>query len=221
MQTIQILGLAGVASYATARLLVRYDWVQYARYAVIAVPVDTLPDMPKGYRVAPLDAGALSDLTIDAPADVQADRFAQGMTCLGAYNAKDVLVGVIWVAPHGIIETDVQLAFTIPSTCSWDTGLWIDPRYRLSRAFAALWAGAAMWMRDAGKRWSISRIADYNLASTLSHRRLGAVLIDHQLAITMFGWQYCGSSRPRLIRVGRDAPAPVPLGPRILRKVAG
>ena len=175
----------------------------YWRYALVAVPVDRMPAMPAGYSVRPLTQDDLDAIIIDAPRRVQLDRHAQGMTCLGAFNRKDVLVGVTWVSLREAMEDDLSIRFIVPSGHCWDTGLWIVPQHRMSRAFTALWAGVGEWMRERDLIWSLSRIADYNIASSLSHRRLGARVLDHHVVLRLARWQIAFHARPRVIRADR------------------
>ena len=175
----------------------------YARYALVAVPAHRMPAMPAGYTVRALTQDDLDDQVIDAPRRVQQHRFAQGMACLGAFNRKGTLVGVIWVGLREAVEDDISVRFIVPSGHCWDTWLWIAPQYRMSRAFTALWAGVAAWMADRGLLWSLSRIADYNIASGLSHRRLGARVLDHHIVLRIARWQIAFHARPRIVRADR------------------
>jgi hypothetical protein len=207
LSTVQMLGLAGMLSYAAARFAARAGMLGYNRYTLVAVPVDGMPKMPRGFRVAVLDAKALAAQEIDVSASVQAARFAQGLTCLGAYNAKDELVGVTWAGTAPFIEDEVHVRFSVPADAGWDTGLWVRPEHRLGRGFAALWAGTADWLRSEGRCWSMSRIADYNLPSILSHKRMGAITIGHITVIRFFRWQWMADGKPRMIRLGGNTPA--------------
>lgn len=213
LHTIQILGLAGVASYAVARIAVRSGLLVFYRYAIVATPRTAMPSMPAGFQVRSLAPEELSAHNIDAPIHVQADRFAQGMTCLGAFNKRSELVGVTWLAPGGLVEDDVNVRFAVPDGSCWDTGLWIAPRFRLSRAFVALWAGTAEWMAVHGLEHSYSRIADYNLPSILSHKRMGAITLGHHSFIKIGRWQYSSSTRPRFVRQSGVPAAVLSLGP--------
>lgn len=205
--TIQMLGLAGLLSYAVARLATKAGVVGYSRYTLVAVPVSGMPKMPRGYRVEPISPDALAKFTIDANVEEQARRFAQGLTCLAAYNARDELVGVTWVGTGPFDESMVHLRFIVPDTAIWDTGLWIHPDHRLGRAFAALWAGTAEWMQARGRIWSMSWIADYNLPSLLSHRRMRSATVGHITTVRFFRWQYMAEGIPKFVRIDRGAPA--------------
>lgn len=207
MTTIQMLGLAGVLSYAAARFAARAGVLGYNRYTLVAVPVDGMPKMPRGFRVAELSLEQLRHHRIDVSEEVQATRFAQRLACLGAFNAKDELIGVNWMGTEPFVEDEVHVRFSVPADAGWDTGLWVRPEHRLGRGFAALWAGAADWLRAQGRTWSMSRIADYNLPSILSHQRMGAVTVGHITAIRFFRWQWMAEGRPRLVKVDVGAPA--------------
>ncbi len=207
VSTIQLLGVAGLLSYAAARFAARAGILGYNRYSLVAVPVGGMPNMPRGFRVELLDANALAQCQIDVSTDVQATRFAQGLVCLGAFNAKNQLVGVNWVGCGPFVEDEVNVRFSVPENAGWDTGLWVRPEYRLGRGFAALWAGTAEWLHAQNLQWSISRIADYNLPSILSHKRMGAVTVGHITAVRLYKWQWMAQGRPRMVRVSGGAPA--------------
>lgn len=207
--SLKMLGIAGVLSYAAARLATKAGIVGYRRFAMVLVPLEEMPDMPRGFTVRELTPDALSRLTIDVPQTVQAGRFAQGLACLGAFNLKGELVGVTWVGTGPYIETLVHVRFAVPSDAAWDTGLWIAPAHRLGRGFAALWAGTAEWMRANGRSCSISWIADYNLPSLLSHKRMGAVTLRRIIIVRIFRWQYIAEGRPRIVKIASNQPADI------------
>lgn len=209
----KMLGVAGVLSYAIARFATKAGVVGYRRFILVSVPVDGMPEMPRGFTTRPLSPSELRNHPIDVPEETQTQRFAQGLTCLGAFNGQGVLVGVNWVGVHDFTESEIHVRFALPAGCGWDCGLWIAPRYRLGRAFAALWSGTAEWMRANGRTASISWIADYNLPSLLSHRRMGAITVGHITAMRFFNWQYVAQGTPKLVRV--DGPQPARLELRL------
>jgi len=208
LTTLQLLGLAGVLSYATARLVAKAGLIGYSRYTLVAIPVDGMPKMPRGYRVENRTIDQLEGLDINVRREEQERWFAQGMECLVAFNAKGDCVGATWVGPGPFDEIMVHLRFEVPDNAAWDTGLWIPPEHRLGRGFAALWAGTAEWLRAHGRAWSMSWIADYNLPSLLSHRRMQSQVVGHIMTFRFGRWQYMAQGRPRLARIDR-APAPV------------
>ena len=209
VSTIQMLGVVGLMSYAAARFAARAGMVGYNRYSLVAVPVAGMPKMPRGFRVEVLDAASLAQHKIDVSSEVQATRFAQGLVCLGAFNAKNDLVGVNWVGCGPFVEDEVHVRFSVPANAGWDTGLWVRPEHRLGRGFAALWAGTADWLQGQGLSWSISRIADYNLPSILSHKRMGGIVVGHVTALRFFRWQWMAKGRPRMVRLTGGAPAEI------------
>ena len=174
-----IVGRGNRLSYLFGRLCDRIPGVSYVRHVLVVIDRDQLPAMPRGYVVRSIDATELAGYRIDADATVQAERFAAGMVCLGAFDGQGTMVGVTWVEPDAHAETVLRVRFRLPADACWDGGLWIDEERRLSRAFVAIWAGVGLWLEQRGKRRSVSSIADYNTASIAAHRRLGARTIGH------------------------------------------
>jgi hypothetical protein len=209
--SLKLLGLAGVISYAAARLAAKAGMIGYSRLMLVAVPVSGMPTMPNGFRVEAITPEALLNHNIDIPPEVQRLRFAQGMICLAAYNRKDELVGITWVGAGPFKEDAMPIRFHVPDDAAWDAGLWIAPRHRLGRGFAALWAGTADWLHANGKLWSMSWIADYNLPSLLSHKRMGAVTLGQVLRFRFFGWHYMAEGRPRFVRANGNIPSDIHL----------
>jgi hypothetical protein len=214
--SLKLLGLAGILSYAAARLAAKAGMLGYSRLTLVAVPVSGMPTMPNGFRVEPIAPEQLCHLAIDIPPEVQRLRFEQKMICLAAYNRKNDLVGVTWVGNGPFEEDAIPIRFHVPAHAAWDAGLWIKPEHRLGRGFAALWAGTAEWLRAHNKSCSISWIADYNLPSLLSHKRMGAVTISQVMTFRFFRWQYMAEGRPRLVRVNGGKPAELDLSGRML-----
>jgi hypothetical protein len=173
MVTIKLLGMAGAASYALARLSVWSGLFSWQRAHIGYVPRSQLSPMPAGFAVRALSLEDLTHHRIDIGAVEQAQRFAQGYVCLGCFNTRGVLVGVVWMARGSATVSEFPLRFILPPNMAWDNGMWIPERYRLGRAFAALWAGIGEWLDAEGCTASYSFIAEYNLRSLAAHRRLG------------------------------------------------
>jgi hypothetical protein len=201
ISSLKLLGAAGILSYAAARLAAKAGMIGYSRLLLVAVPVSGMPEMPRGFRVAPMSATELEKHSIDISPAVQRLRFAQGMTCLAAFNRKEELVGISWVGAGPFEEDAMPIRFHVPADAGWDAGLWIKPQFRMGRGFAALWAGTAQWLNAHDKNWSMSWIADYNLPSILSHKRMGAVTVGRVLTFRFFRWHYMAEGRPRLVRL--------------------
>jgi hypothetical protein len=203
LHTLQMLGAVGAASYIIARAGRASRRIAYYRYAIIAQPRARLPEIPKGYRVEEMTPEALAGHIIDIGPDIQRLRFTQGLIPLAAFDRKDTLVGIVWLRQERYDEDEVRVRFILPEHCCWDTGLWINPRYRLSRAFAALWGGVGEWMDGRALTHSLSRISDYNMPALASHKRMGAITLSHHVFIVIGAWQWCFGVRPRLSRIGQ------------------
>lgn len=200
-QTLSIIGIAGIASYAFARLALRTGWVCWYRYAVIYLPRDNLPAMPPGYSAEELTPDEALTIETGATEEFRRNRLRDGMTCLAVRNRKGACVAAAWIGAGDCGEDDVSLMFRIPAGTAWDTGMWVHPDHRLGRAFSALVAALGEWMGRQGVAGSYSRIADYNLASLTAHRRLSARMIGHFAVLKVGNWQWCAQGRPRLIRI--------------------
>ncbi|MFN3516248.1 MAG: hypothetical protein ACK4YM_03695 [Novosphingobium sp.] len=213
MHTLQMLGLIGSASYLAARLARASGKAAWHRYAILAQPRTGLPAMPRGFRVEALGAGDLAGHAVDAGAQVQAQRFAEGLECLGAFDTRGRLTGLVWLREGAYREDEVAARFLLPLRCCWDTGLWIAPQHRLGRSFAALWAGAGAWMDARGLECSLSRVSDYNLPALTAHKRMGARVLTHHSFLQVGGWQWSSAGRPKLVRLGQGREAELDLAP--------
>ena len=217
LHTLQLLGLAGIASYAAARLLRRYDVFDWHRASLLAIPVDALPPMPRGYSVAPIAPAILAAHAIDIPMADQAARFAKGAICLAAWTDRKELAGVTWLARGGYDEDDLHVRYVLPDDAAWDTGLWIAPEHRMGRAFPALWAGTAAWLRAQGLTRTFSKIYDYNHASLRAHKRMNPQMLGHFALLRVGRQQWATRGTPRWSRIDgsrtvidlRDALPPV------------
>ncbi|MBN8501295.1 MAG: hypothetical protein J0M19_09120 [Sphingomonadales bacterium] len=213
MQTIQMLGLIGAASYFAARLARASQHAAFYRYAIVVQPRGRLPVMPRGFKVLTLQLDDLAHHTVDADPVVLARRFDEGLSCLGAFDSHNRLTGLVWlrVAIHD--EDEVAVRFILPNKCCWDTGLWIAPQHRLGRTFAALWAGVGEWMDARGLTHSLSRVSDYNQPALLAHKRMGASVLAHRIFVRFGSWQWSNGTHPRLVRLGGRREAELDLAP--------
>lgn len=205
MQTIQMLGLIGAASYLAARLARASGRMSFNRYAIVSQPRSGLPEMPRGFRVDKLSEADLAGHAIDADRAVQERRFSDGLSCLGSFNRQDRLTGVVWLRTGHYDEDEVAARFLLPAGHCWDTGLWIAPEQRLGRSFSALWAGVGAWMDQRQLTHSLSRISDYNRIALASHRRMGAEVLAHR-SFLRIGDRQLAATAPRLARIDREPP---------------
>jgi hypothetical protein len=205
MLTFKVLGAMGMASYALAHICTRLPLVSYHRYKLIAVPIDCIPDMPRGYSSRMLDAAELADHSIDIDVAAQAARFARGLQCLGIFDRKDELIGIAWLGRRVHDEGDMHVRYLLPKNAAWDTGMWLREDKRMGRGFSAIWGAIKIWLRDEGLDCTMSSIADYNVPSILSHRRLGSRRIGFISVVRIGPLQYTRGARPSLCLVGRGA----------------
>lgn len=195
--TYRALGARGFASYAFTRALAPVPGVVYRRYHIIAVPRAAMPSMPRGYCVRTLNRAELACIAddLELSADTIDFRIEQGMVCLAAFRGERLL-GVNWVTDGPFDEDEVAVRFVPPPGAAWDTGLYIRPEDRGSRAFAALWAGTGDWLAQHGLGWSMSRITDYNDISRRAHARMGATALDTLTTLRIGDHQWIFGARP-------------------------
>jgi GNAT superfamily N-acetyltransferase len=153
------------------------------------------------------------------PAEVLADRYAQGALCFAAIR-DDRLAGFLWLCRDRYSEDDVRCTFLLPENgvAWWDFDVWISPDQRNGVLFAKLWNAATEFLRDAGAQWTCSRITRQNVASIDAHRRLGATFIGHAVFIQGRRWQLSLARKPRihLSRAVDQAPVIPVIPPRMV-----
>jgi hypothetical protein len=177
-------GRSVAALYVLHRVLQRVSGGRAAivPYVLVAQPVgnpalaDVKPDASTVVRrITPDDPVVAS---FPRPAEVNAQRFADGSECYVAW-VKGQFAGHIWIARGRYVEDEVRCVYEIadPVTCVWDYDVYVEPRLRLGRAMARLWRAVDDDLAARGVRWSFSRINRFNAASMRAHQRLGAVEI--------------------------------------------
>ncbi|MBA4175632.1 MAG: N-acetyltransferase [Leptothrix sp. (in: Bacteria)] len=129
------------------------------------------------------------------PAEVTAQRFADGAACYAA-TVKGVFAGHIWIARGHYVEDEVRCTYeiTAPTTAVWDFDVYIEPRFRLGRTMARLWKAVDTQLHEEGARWSLSRISGFNPLSLRSHARLGAIPVGWALFLVVGRCQLAVSS---------------------------
>lgn len=171
---IKVIGTIGLASYAFARVCSKLGYLSYHRFKVVAVHFEGLPAMPAGYTWRPLDRDDLARHPINVDREAQEDRIARGLECIGVFDRNRELAGVTWLSRLQHHDSSSGLRYHLPPNAAWDTGLWVPEDKRMTRAFSAVWAAIGEWLKRERLAWTISAIADSNIPSILSHRRLGA-----------------------------------------------
>jgi hypothetical protein len=169
-------GLLYLASRALAR--VSGGRARLVKYHLVAQPVPPPPPLRSerrsSLRVAPVAAGESWTRHFPRPAAVIARRYADGSTCLVA-SAEDRFAGFLWLC-FGAYEEDVvrcRFVALAGGSASWDFDVYVDPAFRMGRAFTRLWDAANDLLRARGVRWTLSRISAFNSESRRAHLRFG------------------------------------------------
>jgi hypothetical protein len=177
------LGAWSALLYGLHRLFVRLPLpIAVYSYRLVAQPLAAQPRLParRAARFTSrfLQPGdpALKQLPSDRA--VLKRRFTQGAECLGLFRGE-ALVGTLWFTVGPYLEDEVRCRFIpLPAgRCSWDFDVYVDPRQRMTGAFAALWDAADAELAGRGVAASLSRISAFNPASLRGHERLGAVTV--------------------------------------------
>jgi len=108
------------------------------------------------------------------PREVIAMRYRNGARCVVAELSGD-LVGFIWFQLSRYDEDEVRCLYLLEPAgeVAWEFDVYVEPKYRMSRAFLQLWQAVHERLRQAGCRWTIGRTSAFNAVSLASHRRLG------------------------------------------------
>lgn len=163
-------------------------------YVLVAQPVgnpalaDVKPDASTVVRrITPDDPVVAS---FPRPAEVNAQRFADGSECYVAW-VKGQFAGHIWIARGRYVEDEVRCVYEIvdAATCVWDYDVYVEPRLRLGRTLGRLWRAVDDDLAARGVRWSFSRINRFNAASMRAHQRMGATHAGWLAALSIGGWQ--------------------------------
>lgn len=128
-------------------------------------------------REIPMDDPLIDRMPIRP--EVRVSRREQDTVCLATFR-KDELVGYIWLS-FGTYEEDMaRCTFVLEpeSESVFDFDLYIPEEHRMGMAFAAVWDGAAHYLRERGVKYTYSRMDHFNLKSASAH--------DH------FGWKPVG-----------------------------
>jgi hypothetical protein len=187
-------GLAPQAAvYRWNRLLSKLPGVDLRRYVFVEQPIGHLPQASPQFPSLLFEQDDPQLAKLWPNSAVRKYRFAQGARCLVVLH-KDRLAGGLWLIDRRYVEDEVRATYIFADSHSWDFGLYIDPDFRATRAFAALWGAAALHLATEGKRGSLSRIADYLAPSLRAHARMGAKYLGRATFLTLGKAQYCWPS---------------------------
>jgi hypothetical protein len=141
-------------------------------------PLGDKPLLPERFskrlEVREIRAGDPALELMPPPARIRQARFAQQAVCLGGFR-DGRLIGYLWFCRGAYDEDEVRCTYVIaPENDSvFDFDFYIFPEYRMGVAFAALWQGAAEYLRARGVRHTFSRLTQFNLSSRRAHDHLG------------------------------------------------
>jgi len=124
------------------------------------------------------------------PAEVIAQRFADGAACFAA-TVNGQFAGHIWIAHFRYVEDEVRCVYEIsdPALGAWDYDVYVEPRFRIGRTMGRMWKAVDEALAAEGVKWSFSRINRFNSASVKSHQRLGAVTVGRVVFWVVGGMQ--------------------------------
>ena len=176
--------------------------IRIVKYLLTAQPV-------AAPRVSPRRAGSLVVVEVFAgdtrialfprPREEIERRFANGARCIAAWHGE-TFAGFLWFAERGYDEDEVRCTFRLhpDDHAVWDFDVYIDPRFRATRAFALLWTSALAAMHARGVRWSISQVNAFNVESMRAHQRLGARQIGWAFFVLFGALQWTLTSRGQM-----------------------
>jgi hypothetical protein len=211
--SLKVIGAIGLASYALAYLCTRARHLAYYRFEVVVVDAARLPGLPRGYSWRLLGPQELAAHPIDVDATTQRARFAEGLQCLATFDSNGALAGISWMGQRSHEDPQYGVRYLLPANAAWDTGLWVPEDKRMTRAFSATWASMGEWLAGEGLECTISSIADYNVASLASHRRLGARRLRTITVLRLGALQLTLGARPWLLWRGTADPPTIEFRP--------
>lgn len=185
------------------------------RYYLIAQPVPDKPLLPAhrgaGVAVHRIEADDSRVADFPRPAKVIRFRYQQNALALSAYQ-DDAFVGCLWLnlGPYNEDEVRCRFAPEPAETVAWDYDVFVMPEHRMGLVFARLWDEANRILRDAGIRWSASRISAFNAASIAAHRRLGGRIVGSASFLKVGPFQLLLSGATPKVHVG-VSPRKVPV----------
>jgi len=205
------LGWRDGALYKLSRILALISGrrCRIVKYYLVAQPVAAEPLVSpargQDFRIERVEAQDPLTTQFPRPPDVIRRRYAAGAICFAA-SKQGRLIGFIWLKHDVYEEDEVRCSFLpMPSKeAVWDFDVYVDPAFRLGRAFLRLWDGAYAYLRTQGISWTMSRISSFNNASLTSHQRLGAVRLGQATFLCFGSWQLSFSSLTPGFHLSRD-----------------
>ena len=178
-----------------------------ASYEFLVQPVSDKgflpPALARSFSFELLSPASADLSSMQAPASVVAQRFADGANCLAVYR-KGVLLGYAWWSACGYLEQEVGCLFQLADpTTVFDFDLYVLPEHRMGLGFVALWHGINDHLRRAAVTASLSRVSSFNIASLRAHHRLGSVPFGRAWFLRLGGVNVMISTLSPRFAVGR------------------
>ncbi len=204
-------GLVNFFLYLLARLIDKLpgNW-RMIKYYLIAQPIHkqsaTKPVKRRSSVISihKIDASEYRYDWFPRPKIIIESRYAQGAECLVAFQHGNA-IGCLWFIHGQYAEDEVRCCFS-PSPKEkvvWDFDVYVEPKYRLGRAFALLWEEADKLFESRSVEWTTSRIDAFNPQSIRSHKRLGAEILGSVVFLCMGKFQLMFSTRSPHISLTR------------------
>jgi hypothetical protein len=154
--------------------------VRLLKYYIVAQPVPapaaTPPRRSASMEVRVLDRDEILATEWPRPRHVIERRVAEGAECVAVF-AKGRMVGFQWTLAGPYEEDEIRTLFCpLPEgRAAWDFDIFVEPEYRVGRAFLRLWDETNARLHARGVRWCVSRISAVAIDSRRSHARMQAV----------------------------------------------
>ncbi|MBV2127714.1 N-acetyltransferase [Arsukibacterium indicum] len=180
-QTYRELGAADTVLYMLDKALVKltFNRLLIHKYYITRQPVSAIASVPPT-KALDIEIKQLANddptlSTMDRPAAILQQRYAQGGHCFAAFK-KEQFAGNLWLNFDEYQEDEVRCRYVLQPTghAAWDYDVFVMPKYRFSYVFAKLWDKANSVMTGRGISYVYSRINYYNVGSLQSHKRLGS-----------------------------------------------
>jgi hypothetical protein len=169
--------------FLTSRVLEKLSGgsCKIVKYWVVAQPVALSPDRRQDRPVVARLRVELSSPShplvhhSPRPMEVIGRRFRDGAVCFVA-TFEGSFAGFLWIQQGPYEEDEVRCLFAPEPAqrVAWDFDVYVEPRFRLGRAFSELWSAAQRYLAERGYTWTMSRISAFNPQSLRVHERLGA-----------------------------------------------
>lgn len=181
--------------------------VRLLKYYIVAQPVPAPAATPARrsatMEVRALDRGEILATDWPRPRHVVERRVADGAECVAVFS-KDRMIGFQWTLTGPYEEDEIRTLFRpLPEgRAAWDFDIFVEPEYRVGRAFLRLWDETNARLHARGVRWSMSRISAYAVESRRSHARMRAVDVGRCLYLCVGNAQLSLFDRVPFIHLG-------------------